>query len=90
MPRPTDPSAARERAFNELPITVRTDIAQARNMRARMLEKRDAYLAESKVFKTMLRRLHNVHKLSVNKIALLMGLTWDRVDDIIQDRKGRK
>lgn len=87
MPRPADPDAARIKAFNELPLTVRTDIAQARNMRARMLEKRDAYLAESKMLKTMVRRLHKVHGLSTNKIALLMDLSWDRIDDIIEGGK---
>lgn len=87
MPRPTDPDAAREKAFNELPLTVRTDIAQARNIRARMLQKQAAYLEESKLFKQMVRRLHKVHGLTVNKIALLMGVTWDWIDAIIQKGK---
>ena len=87
MPRPTDKTAASEKAFNELPLAVRTDIAQARNMRARMLTKREAYLEESKLFKSMVRRLHKVHGLSTNKIALLMGLTWDWVDRILEGGK---
>lgn len=87
MPRPKDPDAAREKAFNELPLAVRTDIAQARNMRARMLTKREAYLEESRLFKSMVRRLHKVHGLTTNKIALLMGVTWDWVDTIIQGGK---
>jgi len=87
MPRPTDPDAAREKAFNELPITVRTDIAQARNMRARMLEYRDAYLAESKLLKTMVRRLHKTHNLTKNKIALLLGVSFDRIRDILAEQR---
>lgn len=83
MPRPKDRNAAREKAFNDLPQAARMDIAQARNMRARMLTKREEYLAESRKFKAMVHRLNRVHKLTTNKIALLMDLTWKWVDTIV-------
>lgn len=86
MPRPADPDAAREKAFNDLPLSARTDVAQARNMRARVVAKREEMLEQSRLFKAMVHRLHKQHKLSTNKIALLLGVTWDWIDDILNGR----
>ena len=90
MGRPTDPDKTREIQFNELPIAARTDIAQARNMRARMLEKREAWLEESKMFKTMVRRLKRTHGLTANKIGLLLGISRDWAVQILRDEKKGK
>ena len=91
MPRPTpeETEATRERQFNQLPLQARTDIAQARNVRSRMLAKREEWLKESELFKSLVRRLHHTHKLTPNKIALLLGLSRDRIVDIIEQRYGR-
>lgn len=87
MPRPTDPEATALKQFNELPLNTRQDIAQARNIRARVREKRDSYYEESKLFKTMVYRLNKSGGLSANKIALLVGVSRDWVVRILRDRK---
>lgn len=79
----TKPKPDKVRTFDELPLAVRTDVAQARNMRARVVAKRAEMLQESRLFKQMIVRLHRTHGLTTNRIATLMDVTWDWIDDIL-------
>lgn len=75
-----------EEQLADLPVALRPIVAETFNARLRYLRSKDETDAYQETFKQKVRALHFRHQLSPNRIGNLMGVTRERILEIIGKR----